>query len=308
MKFWLGYVVLVFGLGVVSVGGAQEKKAEKFSQRISLGVDFGVRPGGFDRQVFYTNNGGLIRSGTDWMSGVPFGGTARFQESQKSNGWDLEARFRRQSIGDAIGWTQFEGQARLQNTDPSNAIQHFGGSYSAADIIQKIPVMRRTESHHISLGVVAGVSNVRSVMQTTTVILYPIQVYDTGTVSASFWGPKGGAKISYANKRFTVDSEATIGAFRENGTYTDVQAQYLNSAITYFPKYVIHGTTWSRETNWRTNLTVPLTPHFSARATYEKRANHTPDANYLLHSAPPGVGESESLNSSAVMAGFVFHL
>jgi hypothetical protein len=303
MKQWLACIALISSCFVPSASAQDAKMLNKFS----FGIDFSVQPGGISRDYAYTNSD-VNTSGTDYRDGNAIGGTAQFKEGK---GWVAEARMRRQSIGNPIDWTQVGNQPRqYQNGFLSNAVQQFSGSYSAVDVIQQIPVLgHKTQKHGFSIGVVAGATNVRSVIKTVTTIFSPNAYYDAGTVTSTFWGPKGGAKVGYADKWFAVSSELTIGFLREHGNYTDVQGPYTDSGITYLGPYVYQGTIWSREVNSRSSLTVPVTAHFALKATYEKRSDSNANGYYIFGTDQvAGTKISETLGSTATMIGFVFYL
>jgi hypothetical protein len=294
------FVALIFSC-FVSVASAQKVK----HPTLKFGMDFGAVSGGFSMGYNYVNNGGLYKSGTNYRSGLPLGGTVQLSEPA---GWTTEFRFRHQSIGNPIFWfKQVNAGTFYQDGQSSNAVEQYGGNFSALDIIQQIPVMRhKTVKHGFAINAVAGLTNVRVTTHNVTDIFTPSSSHDDATFAQIFWGPEGGGRFSYTAKRIEVATEATFGYLHENGTYKDLQSDYSSTGVLSYPPYSISATTWSQEVNWRSTLTVTTTSHLALTLKYEKRIINSANGQYLFTETPNGSTSSEFFGSNALMAGFVF--
>lgn len=303
MKKRIAFAVLVFCC-IAFTASAQEFKYPT----VQFGMDFGVMPGGFSIGYNYQNNDPIEKSGTYYRGGFALGGTVQVGEGP---GWNTEARFRRGSIANPLFWFQEAGAPTYYNDgSSSNAVNQHDGHFTAFDVVQQIPVRWRAAGRHgFSVGALVGLTNVRAEIHNITDILQPPTSHDDATIVHIFWGPKGGGRASYTFRRVDLATEFSVGYLHAHGRYKDLQSEDTSGGLAPLPPYVIDGTTWAWERNWRSTATVRVTSHLGLTLTNEIRVITIPYGEYIFK--PPGPdlqGTSQFIRSQALMVGFVFRL
>jgi hypothetical protein len=277
---------------------------------IEAGVDLGVLPGGFYTGYNYDGTGGIEYSNSTYQSGTSFGGSVQITHH---HGWVSEVRYRRSSLNTSTLFL-IETGGQIENLgfcSTSNSVAECTAHFSAIDFIQSLPVLqkRALARHGLFFSAVAGVSTVHASTREIVDITSTPMSHGDSTITHALWGPKAGGRLTYKAKRIELSTEATLGYLHEDGGYRfDSYDILANGQTVQYDPFVLTGTTWSWEKNWRNTLSLRATSHLAISLTHEMRIIDNPNPNYLFVYASSNGVTSQFTGSRVLMIGVKYRL